>query len=163
MLDFSIHSSWAVFRRKLATGGPWWENPKIDGAYPAKQWKRFLKNLSLIWNCKIDQFHALFSVYASFQLFKNWSDGRIASTWAMKRQLPSFIIHKKIHKNLHCLAGPEETRTVNFWILPKSRFSKYHFSALSRNFWFFSSRNVRIRPNLASKVENFRKIDRKIF
>ena len=23
MLDFSIHSSWAVFRRKLATGGPW--------------------------------------------------------------------------------------------------------------------------------------------
>ena len=64
MLDFSIHSSWTVFRRKLATGGPWWENPKIDGAYPAKQWKRFLKNLSLIWNCKIDQFHALFSVYA---------------------------------------------------------------------------------------------------
>ena len=22
-------------------GSAWWENPKIDGAYPAKQWKRF--------------------------------------------------------------------------------------------------------------------------
>ena len=40
---------------------------------------------------------------------------------SLKRQLPSFIIHQKIHKNRRCLAGRRETRTVNFWILPSWR------------------------------------------
>ena len=44
---------------------------------------------------------------------------------SLKRQLPSFIIHQKIHKNRRCLAGRRETRTVNFWILPKSARKKH--------------------------------------
>ena len=97
--------------------------PRIRRMEETKNWRCIPRQtmktiLSLFWNCKIDEFHALFSVYASFQLFKYWSDGRIASTSALKRQLPSFIIHQKIHKNLHCLAVLCLTRTVNFWILP---------------------------------------------
>ena len=55
--------------------------------------KRFLKILSLIWNSKIDQVHALLSVYASFQVFKYWSDGPTAATSALKLQFPSVVIH----------------------------------------------------------------------
>ena len=36
----------------------------------------------------------------------------------------------------------------------KSRFSKNHFSALSMNFWIFSSGNVRTRRGLAPNIQN---------
>ena len=43
----------------------------------------------------------------------------------LKRQLPSFIIHQKIHKNLHCLAVLCLTRTVNFQIIPTQNMRKH--------------------------------------
>ena len=43
-----------------------------------------------------------------------------------------------------------------------SRFSTYHFSAVSTNFWILSSRSVNIRPNLGAEPSNLRKFDEKI-